>query len=475
MKKHVVLISLFCATVGYSQQRDTTCERLGQEAYDKARARDYKRAIVLLQEALQYCNSNPWMKSVHYNLACFYSHLDDSGKTFQYLDRAIREGFTNYNTIAGDPDFEQVKNKFPDRFHALISEAKTAYDKARIEQSPIAITSFDNYVGPAAVSDYAWDNFHDPNMDTLRQKYQLSKIVESGNTEFDKMKLLLAWTSTRFTHHSSNFCKGGNALAILAEAEKGAQFSCSDYSRLLANCLDALGYPARTIGLTWLGSGFGNPDAHVCTETWSNQFQKWILLDGQNNAWWEHDGVPLNAVECRNLYANGRDSEIVFVGQQKDIDYTQAKAYWISHFYHLELGNYYAFFDTKQLSKRRYFQLVTDGVMPELFSRGMPDSPPLSNDEQNAYPMLNQTNISLQHMNERTPSDTLEIRLRHTMPWFATFMVRINGSDWKQSNDTLVWILKPGENSVEAKAFSLAGIEGRARKIVLRNNILKKP
>jgi hypothetical protein len=312
-------------------------------------------------------------------------------------------------------------------------------------------------------------------MDSLRQKYQLGHIVDAGRTEFEKMKLMLDWVSRRFEHHSNNACKGRDALTILDEGEQGAQFRCVEYARVFANCMDAMGYPARTIGLTRFGTGFGTPLGHVCAEVWSNQYQKWIFFDGQNDAWWESRGVPLNAEECRRLFVAGRDSELVFVGQRRDWNYTQMSREWVSYFYHLDYGNNVAFFDTASTREQRNFELMSDAIVPELFSQGLPENLPLSSDEEAAYPRFNQTTIRLKHTNFTSPSDTLNVLLKHTMPWFEKFMVRLNGSYWKESTGNFQWILDKGENSIEAKAVNLAGAEGNVSRIVLRNNILKRP
>ena len=114
---------------------------------------------------------------------------------------------------------------------------------------------------------------------------------------------------------------------------------------------------------------------------------------------------------------------------------------------------------------------MTGGTIPELFSQGMPNRLPLSSDCEYFYPQLNQTSIRLRHTNARSPSDTLGVTLVHTMPWFTKFLVRINGGEWKVSDDQFPWVLAKGENSIEAKAVNAAGIEGGISKIRLKNNI----
>lgn len=471
MIKTILVFLLLSSLSAFSQEHDSVYQAIQSQAWKSWKQKDYAATLILYKQLLSLAGTGSERASIRYNIACLYSSLNDPDSAFSEIDDAVQSGFTDYDVMSNDRDFSALKTHFPERFSTALAKVKMAFDQARINQSPIAVMSFDNYIGNTDVANYAWDDYHHPKMDSLRRKYKLDEIVRKGTTEFEKMKLLLRWTSHRFEHHSSNLCKGRDALAILDQGERGAQFCCTEYANVLANCLVALGYPARTISLTWLGEGFRSPDAHMCVEAWSNQFQKWILLDGQNDAWWEHYGIPLSAQECRHLLVSGRDSEMTFVGQDKDVDYAGGKTYWVSHFYHLGIGNYYAYFDPVNQVKSRYCEYVDDEITPELYSRGMPDSPPLSSDYETIYPQLNQTTIRLKHINFQSASDSLHIVLNHTMPWFDRFMVRINGSEWKESSGDFVWMLEKGENTIEAKAVNLAGIEGKTSKIVLRDNI----
>lgn len=308
-------------------------------------------------------------------------------------------------------------------------------------------------------------------MDTLRRRYQLHTIIKSGKNEFDKMRLLLDWVANRWKHTGDNEAKEPNALAILEAAEKGERFRCVEYAIVLANCLTAVGYPARTVGLSRLGKAYGQGKGHVCAEVWSNQYQKWILLDGQNDAWWESNGMPLSAYECRQLFVNGREDELQFIGQHKEADYPGMKPAWDAYFYHLTYGYHNLFFQPLPQGQEYGLDLVSGNVTPELYFQRSPNNQTITDDYEDIYPQLNQTKITLRHTNLRVPSDTLEVVLTHTMPYFDRFMVRINGSNWKESSDTFIWMLNKGDNTIEAKAVNLAGIEGKPSRIVLRNNI----
>jgi len=468
----VLVFSLLCGVVVAQEESSAPqVQKLVAEADSAYVNKEYTRAIPLYLRASAYPEAEEWRWQILYNVSCCYSLLGNADSAFKYLDQSIKAGYTDYRWISRDTDFDFLRKNYPERFKDMISQALAAEKNEILTKSPIAVVEYDNYAGPVDISKYIWDDFHHPKIDTLRDRYKLPKIIEGGKTEFEKTRLLLDWVANRWKHKGDNMAKERNALAILAAAEKGERFCCANYADVLVNSMTALGYPARFVGLTKMGGAYGSSKGHGCVEVWSNQYQKWILLDGQNNAWWESKGVPLSASECRHLFVNGREDEMSFVGQHKELDYPAMKREWSVYFYHLRYSYNNSYFKTISPGENLSFELISDGVTPELFSQGWPDNKSITDDYEDAYPRLNQTKITLGHTNQNSPSDTLEVILTHTMPYFDKFMVRINGSDWKESPDTFKWVLSKGENTIEAKAVNLAGIGGRRSRIVLRNNI----
>jgi|GEM_PF-2545466 len=470
----IFIVSVFLLSgIAMPQQQDysKTADSLVQDAVGSYKSRQYKKAIDSFLKAAARPEAKNFIENIYYNVSCCYSLLGQPQEALDFLDKTVAAGYTDYRYISNDPDLYFLVNNYPGRFNAILSKARYAQEKIRITMSPIAVIVYDNYGGPIDMTKYFWDDFKHPKMDSLRLKYRLQKIVEQGQTEFGKMKLLLNWVATRWRHNGNNTCKVHNALAILDAAEKGETFACVDYSIVLTQCLTVLGYPARSVGLWKLGVAYGNAKGHRCTEVWSNQYGKWILLDGQNNGWWESGGVPLSAQECRHLYVKGKDGELKFVGQHKDIDYASIKPQWSDYFHHIILSCDNAYFDPAPKGRGPSFEFLADSVSPELFSEGWPVNLPAREDNYEAYPSLNQTAIRLLHQNDNSPSDTLLVELKNTTPFFDRYLVRIDGSGWRVSASNFVWVLNKGENSLQAKAINLAGVEGRTSRIVLRNNI----
>jgi len=341
-----------------------------------------------------------------------------------------------------------------------------------VTKSPIAVLEFDNYLNNFNVSEMGWDEFSHPKFVELRDKFKLAEIIKPGKTEFDKMLLMLDWVSKRWRHHSSNIGEDQNALAILNAAEKGERFRCVEFSIVFANCMTALGYPARTIALQREGVSLSSSN-HVCAEIWSNQFQKWVVVDPQNNGYWKSGETILNADECRNLYAAGREDEMEFIIQDKTADVDRLKKQWIFYFFHIKFPERYTFFEKLEhsTSSDNRIEFMSKNVLPELYYAKRPKNPRWTTDKEKAYPQLNQTTILLEHTDMEKPSPQIRISLKHIMTYFAKFMVKINESGWEEKEDSFIWSLEKGLNSIEVKAVNRSGIEGRPSKIVLRNNI----
>ena len=68
----------------------------------------YNLALMALQQA-ERLNSRD--NIVMYNIAAAYSLSDDTDLALEYLDKALREGFNNYDAIRFDPDLSNVRGE----------------------------------------------------------------------------------------------------------------------------------------------------------------------------------------------------------------------------------------------------------------------------------------------------------------------------------------------------------------------------
>ncbi len=148
------------------------------------------------------------------------------------------------------------------------------------------------------------DDPNDLNMVELRTQYKLAEVIRGAADEYERLRLLLAWTQKRWKHNGNNTPSRSDPLTILKEASEGKEFRCVEYSIVLAACARSLGMPSRTLGLKRPDVEIAESGAgHVAAEVWLKQFGKWVFVDGQWGATAEKDGIPLNAVEFQDAVA----------------------------------------------------------------------------------------------------------------------------------------------------------------------------
>ena len=145
-------------------------------------------------------------------------------------------------------------------------------------------------------------------LNTLRAQYKLDDIVKGAANDTEKALRMVNWVHQQWQHNGMNEPSRPDALTILAEVKEGKQFRCVEYGIVTTACLNAIGLPARTMGLkmkevetTEFGAG------HVLLEVYLPDLKKWVLLDGQFDVMPVLNNVPLNAVEFQQAIANNYD------------------------------------------------------------------------------------------------------------------------------------------------------------------------
>ncbi|WP_242916198.1 transglutaminase-like domain-containing protein [Pontibacter liquoris] len=151
-------------------------------------------------------------------------------------------------------------------------------------------------------------NAGNPYLNTLREQYQLDALVAGAVNDTEKALRMVHWVHQQWQHNGMNEPSKPDALTILSEVKEGKQFRCVEYGIVTTACLNAIGLPARTMGLKMkeaetieFGAG------HVLLEVYLPDLQKWVLLDGQFDVMPVLNNVPLNAVEFQQAIASNYD------------------------------------------------------------------------------------------------------------------------------------------------------------------------
>ncbi|MEW5995282.1 MAG: transglutaminase domain-containing protein, partial [Candidatus Zixiibacteriota bacterium] len=271
MMRFLATVVVWCwlgALASVSAQDRTEREIVYDQGHQAYQNKEYEKAAELYLESLTCPEASAFEATTLYNISCCYSLAGKAEEAFLYLQKAVRAGFDDIGWLKEDSDFDFLRSEHAQRFDQFLRGAGELVKGVRQRKSPVAVLEYSNYTGYCDLGRYRWDDFDNSLLDSLRNTYQLLAIIEPGATEFEKMLLMLDWVSSRWQHSGANACKDLNALAILEAAEKGGQFRCVEYAVVLANCLTAVGYPARVVGLQMDGVAYGSGKGHVCTEAW---------------------------------------------------------------------------------------------------------------------------------------------------------------------------------------------------------------
>lgn len=151
-----------------------------------------------------------------------------------------------------------------------------------------------------------------PDLIRLNQMYHLDSLIADDHDELSQVLTIMGWVRGQWEHDSDNVAEFDDAAYILEQAQRGRKFRCVEYSFVASECLLALGFIVRGVGvMTRDVSEVKEGGGHVINEYYSNDFNKWVFIDTQFDIVAVKDGVPLNSVELQRVIAHKENFEII--------------------------------------------------------------------------------------------------------------------------------------------------------------------
>ncbi|QCK16697.1 transglutaminase-like domain-containing protein [Mangrovivirga cuniculi] len=205
----------------------------------------------------------------------------------------------------------------------------------------------------------------------LREKFRLEQIVDSIDDQFNQVLAIQSWVQSQWEHDGNNVPDKFDAVYILEEAQKGERFRCVEYSLVARECLSALGFKIRTLGLmtkdiSEVKSGGG----HVANEVYLEDLNKWMFIDPQFDVIAVQGGVPLNAVELQRAIAHNERFEIINPNNTiSKADYVQWIGPYLYYFYVTINGQRISVWDRIVGNKKQLTLLSKDANEPEYFQK----------------------------------------------------------------------------------------------------------
>ncbi|MBU1356057.1 MAG: transglutaminase-like domain-containing protein [Candidatus Edwardsbacteria bacterium] len=350
------------------------------------------------------------------------------------LNKDIAEGLSLFNKAAklGYTDLEKLDDlsnlKYKGRGLKELNTFQHIYKLVYNNASTIGIVKYQSQ----NIEPWQWMKYCDTrNLVRLKKKLPHFKSTK----EFDFFKECLAWVNKCFAHDAVNKPSNSNPITILKEADDKRGFTCQEFSILLAAVMQAQGYPARVIAILKNNYGYGTGKGHWVIEVWSDDFDKWILLDPQNNCYWMAGKEVLNASEIREYVLKGKTQQVnPYINGRKAVSLKS----WLEYFSVVWIYNNQNFFanwdtlgETEETSDRPHllFQDKPRGYFKH--HQGM----------DYLYPSMNKISYKLKYHNKK-----LSFVLSNSCPFFKKYEISRNNGPWSECKSEFVGHLTKGSN-----------------------------
>ena len=373
-----------------------------------------------------------------------------------------------------------MREKSPKRRSRIVSViilaavAVMGYGFARLEFiEEIGISNGRFRVGRYKLLEERWDH---PKLQTLRRREKLDAVVAPGRTQFEKIVLLRHWTRAQWTSAAKFHYPPWDALEILDLARKKQNYGfCAQYAIVFLQACRSLGLHARYIDL-----------GHFLAAVWSDEFDKWVVMDPTNDIYFEKDGIPLNGRELNEAAWTGKTAGIDLVQSDGSRSRVTTKDIEPYKNYSIILTNY-------ELDKP--IEIAVNGRHSLLRHQDDYHAYPMMGDDHIAYgafflawhapgqPLLwpdrtatedpddfhdwqNQTIIFLASREAKLGLIKLRL-LNENAPDFQNFMVRLDERPWADSESEIILNLPAGKHTLRARVKTKAGWLGPESSITL--------
>jgi hypothetical protein len=317
-----------------------------------------------------------------------------------------------------------------------------------------------------------FEDFAAPRLAAFAAREQLVGVVQGGPSEFEAILRLRDWVAAQWAEGLPDPYPPWDAMTILDMIRAGETGGfCAQYSQVFLQALAAFGVPARYIEV----GQTDNPYAHYTTEVWSNDFNKWVLLDVTFNYHFERDGVPQSALEVHDAFVQGDDSSLALaVGRVReghrspeDFPHRTAELFYYLR-YHLKANHVSEPLEPPADRYEESVEWLDDQTVPWEIST-VPSAFPherltrvATGDRTLVEWRPNQVWITPR----RTGPMQYTLDLQHTVLQLGRFEYRvIDDADvpgpWQsQASPQIVWTIGPRDRRLEVRGVNVRGIAG---------------
>jgi len=291
----------------------------------------------------------------------------------------------------------------------------------------------------------------------LRTHWPIDWTVHAGKSELERFILLRDWVKHQWKGWEGSCSRPWDAINILS-APADDRGMCVHFAVVFVQTALSLGYTARPVVL----------NHHFISEVWSNELKKWICMDagpaggvdGNRNMHYERDGLLLNTLEVHQTSKNGEidKASLVASNPADSGPMSDLKDNFVRFF--MPMRNNYLDAPEPAEDAHGCNQYRYDGYLfweDDLTNLRSPEYSMQTARKNDLYWTLNQAELHLQQ--GAKPGEVL-VQIATVTPNFKSFLISVDGGEWKESGAEFTWNLHEGDNTLQAKPINTFGIEG---------------
>ena len=331
---------------------------------------------------------------------------------------------------------------------------------------------------------FEYEDPANPHLKAIREKYHLDEVVSGSNSELEKLVKLRSWVHSQWKYHApiEGWFPAWDADEILTHK----QGFCVHYAIVYMQCAISLGYQTRYVfggHPGTLGSG------HEVCEVWSNQFNKWILMDPEGDLHYVdptlRGNIPLSMVETHDrLLKTFYDGKIAtFENHPKE----PSRSPWIAICRGSSLepegrfrpadgplrewGPWIKWLNVRYMPRNNFFGRELPVPVEQGFHWDWPDyyiwhdaATPREWAYRHFISRASDVNWSINQVHYSAEAsakeNTLAIQMGTTTPYMETYLVSVDWSAFRPGEANFSWPLHAGKNRLEMRVRNTSGVMG---------------
>ena len=331
------------------------------------------------------------------------------------------------------------------------------------EASPesVVVTSFKNERIVRGSYPFAYQQADEPRLKVLRERWRLDQVVAGAKTEFEKILRLKRWVRQQWEdgwdRGALQFVPPWDALLVLDLASRKLTLGmCTHYSSTFVQCCLAVGLQARVVIIS----------CHCVAEVWSNEYKKWVMMDPgcdtddgrKGTRHFGRNGIPMSALDLHKAWATQDFDGIVEYNDPERFGGALQDNISLYREFCTTLRNNFATSLLPEEPEHGAVWYTYDGhVWYRSKTMPLPQFSMLSDRDGDFIWTLHQTEIRLQ---QGTTPNSVEVLFDTVTPNFETYLVSIDGGEWKPEGERFTWKLRNGANRLAAKTCNRFGYDG---------------